>query len=310
MHLGWHQIAFTSELAAGVTPVSIGDRCFVAVQGPDGLRLHDAACPHRGAHLGYGGKLEGSVIVCPFHGKRVALDDDSKQWYVDGYETVVVGGSVFALLSPEHDYGFRGVLESLRESHVLAPGFRVDAAVPPTLVVENAFDTDHFVAVHGVGASPALTPIESRWGELGVEGTFVMDRTTHWQDDVEGGERVETGFRARAFSPTVVMSELRHPGAHDVVITSATPGANGGCSIRVSIGVTPDREGGLPTDRISALANDSKIAFTQDLTVWEHMVAGAPIRYGRGDEMVAAFHEFCERFGLAPAAGGTTDAGG
>ena len=27
----------------------------------------DAYCPHLGAHLGFGGKVEGDCIKCPFH---------------------------------------------------------------------------------------------------------------------------------------------------------------------------------------------------------------------------------------------------
>lgn len=31
-------------------------------------RVFDAHCPHLGAHLGYGGKVKGEAIQCPFHG--------------------------------------------------------------------------------------------------------------------------------------------------------------------------------------------------------------------------------------------------
>ena len=31
------------------------------------LRVFDAHCPHLGAHLGHGGKVEGESIRCPFH---------------------------------------------------------------------------------------------------------------------------------------------------------------------------------------------------------------------------------------------------
>ncbi len=32
------------------------------------LTVMDAYCEHLGAHLGYGGHVEGEVIQCPFHG--------------------------------------------------------------------------------------------------------------------------------------------------------------------------------------------------------------------------------------------------
>ena len=308
MHSGWYQIAFTSELVDEITPVSIEDRCFMIVRREDGVRLFDAACPHRGAHLGHGGELDGGVVVCPFHGRRVALgeEDPAKRWAVRGYETVVIGANVFARLSADNDRGFGGVLDTLRESHFIMPAFRLDADVPATLVIENAFDTDHFVAVHGVGASPALAPLASEWGELGVRGRFVTSMANRWQDArAEGRGKIETEFRARAFSPTLVMSELRHAAGHDIVITSATPGKNGNCAIRVSIGVALE-EGEIPMGRMRALTDDSRTAFEQDMPVWENMVPDVPIRFGKGDDTVAAFHRFCAGFGIQ-AYGGMPD---
>jgi phenylpropionate dioxygenase-like ring-hydroxylating dioxygenase large terminal subunit len=32
------------------------------------LQVFDAFCPHQGAHLGHGGRLEGECLRCPFHG--------------------------------------------------------------------------------------------------------------------------------------------------------------------------------------------------------------------------------------------------
>ena len=31
------------------------------------LRVVEPYCPHLGAHLGYGGKVQGEELVCPFH---------------------------------------------------------------------------------------------------------------------------------------------------------------------------------------------------------------------------------------------------
>jgi len=43
------------------------------------LRLVDAHCPHMGAHLGRGGRVDGAHMVCPFHG-----------WKLDGQTGAVV----------------------------------------------------------------------------------------------------------------------------------------------------------------------------------------------------------------------------
>lgn len=69
---GWFQIAYSDELEAGkAEPLHYFGRDYVLYRGEDGVaRVFDAYCPHLGAHLGYGGKVEGNAIRCPFHGWR------------------------------------------------------------------------------------------------------------------------------------------------------------------------------------------------------------------------------------------------
>jgi 3-ketosteroid 9alpha-monooxygenase subunit A len=67
---GWFQVGYSDELAAGTAePLHYFGRDYVLMRGEDGVaRVFDAYCPHLGAHLGYGGKVEGNSIRCPFHG--------------------------------------------------------------------------------------------------------------------------------------------------------------------------------------------------------------------------------------------------
>lgn len=66
---GWFQVAYSDELAPGaVLPLEYFGRSLVAFRGADGkAAVLDAFCPHLGAHLGYGGRVEGNSLVCPFH---------------------------------------------------------------------------------------------------------------------------------------------------------------------------------------------------------------------------------------------------
>lgn len=67
---GWYQVAWTSDLPVGhVEPLKYFDTDLVAYRDEFGVvHVSDAFCPHLGAHLGYGGRVEGEGIVCPFHG--------------------------------------------------------------------------------------------------------------------------------------------------------------------------------------------------------------------------------------------------
>lgn len=67
---GWYQVGYADELKKGeVRPFRAFGRDFVLWRGgDDGAHLMDAHCPHLGAHLGHGGRVQGTEIRCPFHG--------------------------------------------------------------------------------------------------------------------------------------------------------------------------------------------------------------------------------------------------
>jgi phenylpropionate dioxygenase-like ring-hydroxylating dioxygenase large terminal subunit len=67
---GWYCVAFSADLKVGeVKPIRYFDRNLVLFRTESGVaKVLDAYCPHLGAHLGYGGKVAGESIACPFHG--------------------------------------------------------------------------------------------------------------------------------------------------------------------------------------------------------------------------------------------------
>src|SRR5687768_10485144 len=74
---GWYKVAFEYELENPLTAAAIGDIRLVLVRSEGGIRAYKADCPHRGAHLAYGGKLNNASIICPFHGYRIGLGKES-----------------------------------------------------------------------------------------------------------------------------------------------------------------------------------------------------------------------------------------
>lgn len=69
---GWFQVAWSDELGPGdVKPLRYFGQELVLYRGESGRPVvFDAFCPHLGAHLGYGGKVCGDDVICPFHGWR------------------------------------------------------------------------------------------------------------------------------------------------------------------------------------------------------------------------------------------------
>lgn len=77
--VGWYLLAFLPELEEGINPLEVGGQSVIAIRCGGEVTVFDATCPHRGANLGYGGKLDRDCIVCPFHGKRIKLGGDAQK---------------------------------------------------------------------------------------------------------------------------------------------------------------------------------------------------------------------------------------
>ena len=77
---GWFMVGWSEEYQPGtVRPLKYFGRDLVAWRG-DGGEMHvlDAHCPHLGAHLGHGGKVNGDCIECPYHGWGYGPDGINK----------------------------------------------------------------------------------------------------------------------------------------------------------------------------------------------------------------------------------------
>ena len=74
--MGWYSAGYSHEFETGqVAERRFVGRDLVVWREADGTpHVVDAYCPHLGAHLGYGGCVEGDRIVCPFH--HWAFDGD------------------------------------------------------------------------------------------------------------------------------------------------------------------------------------------------------------------------------------------
>lgn len=84
---GWFQVAWSPQIEGGQPPVPLEyfGRKLVAYRGESGqVHVMDAYCRHMGAHLAFGGTVEGDAVRCPFHGWC---------WGPDGRNTEIPYGS-------------------------------------------------------------------------------------------------------------------------------------------------------------------------------------------------------------------------
>ncbi len=172
---GWYRAAFSEDLPAGaVLPLHLLNRELVAWRGEDGAaHVVDAHCPHLGAHLGYGGRVEGCRIVCPFHWWEFDADG-ANTWVpyegkpnpaarLHGYPTRDVNGLV---LFWYHPLGQPPAFEVPALEACTGPGwteyrrFTWQVRAPWQELAENGPDFIHLRTVHGAVDVPELEAYE------------------------------------------------------------------------------------------------------------------------------------------------------
>lgn len=299
---GWQLLALAGEIAEPVSAVALGSRALVAVRGDDGrLRVFDGTCPHRGASLGRGGRLHVPMqagvpesIVCPFHGKRIGLGAGTGRLCVREHEVIESGDAVFVRLSdlPGRDLGFSEAMRGIGATHRLLAAVTGEAAVPPELIIENAFDFTHFPQVHLVPRVAKPKVWIGGGGELNITTAF-HTQAPDWES-AQGD--FTSDFHARAYSPNLVVSELGSGASSRFVVTGAVP-APAGCVVRIAVAVRP----GEPPETTGAIIEGSRIAFEQDLVIWNNLDLGAQESLDSSDRPVLAFRAFCGSFATRPA---------
>jgi nitrite reductase/ring-hydroxylating ferredoxin subunit len=194
---GWFAVARSEELPVGaVVPLYYFARDLVLFRDEDGAaHLLDAYCPHLGAHLAVGGRVEGSCLRCPFHGWRFEGDDGRcveipyarneripSKARARTFPTVERNGLVWAWHHARGGPPFYDVpvVPEMDDPDWLPPVLQeFEVAVACEDMAENNVDYAHFQFVHGSDAIPET--------EFVVEGTY--KRTTS-----NGGDFVREGF--------------------------------------------------------------------------------------------------------------------
>ena len=216
-HAGWYLLAFIDELTPGLNPVDVGPHALIAIRDGQDVRVFDGRCPHRGAHLGFGGVLDRGCVICPFHAKAIRLGEPDRRLGVRQHPVAQAGAAVFVRIGsePAHDRGFEMAIKQIEASYQVLPATRSVTNVPPEMVVENAFDVDHFFAVHKV---PRMHGMDVSVGDSGDRWRTNRPRSRHeWvtntcafqnrnDGDTIGESSVASGPRAGPSLPAL------HPG--------------------------------------------------------------------------------------------------
>jgi nitrite reductase/ring-hydroxylating ferredoxin subunit len=178
---GWFIVAEAKDLLPGeVRSLYLFGRDVVLYRTAGGEpRMVDAHCPHLGAHLGVGGKVEGECLRCPFHGWSFGEDgqcvdipySDSNhipsKAHARSYPTLERNQMIWAWHHAEEGEPFYDVpeVEELSSDDWTDYDIReFEIAIACQEMAENNVDFAHFRYVHGTDGIPE--------DEFHVDGTY------------------------------------------------------------------------------------------------------------------------------------------
>jgi nitrite reductase/ring-hydroxylating ferredoxin subunit len=288
---GWFVVAEAAAIAPGdVGALHYFDRDLVLYRGTDGTPcVMDAHCPHLGAHLAVGGRVEGECLRCPFHG-----------WRFDGRSGACVEipyGEVTRIPPKAHARAY----PTLERDHMIWAWYHAhgeppfyDVPVVPELhhddwlpyvlrafevrvaaqdMAENNVDFSHFRYVHGSESIPE--------DDLFTDGTY--KRTV-----AGGGSFVREGFG-------LGLGVLRV--ADTVTFLSSTTPIDAG-TVHVRWVFTAPRANG---ERAAHDAAESFCAgVSQDIPIWENKIYRDPPVVTRTEKLILEHRRWARQFYSEP----------
>jgi len=301
--MGWWSLARSHELQVGeVKAVSALDRDLVLYRTRSGaVRVHDAYCPHLGAHLGVNGRVVGESIQCPFHGWQFGADgacqhipyceDIPSRAKVTNWPTSEVNGEIYMWFHPtgEAPMWEVPVIDQLNNDGWTAPR-QVEFTIPVHIqdIAENSCDPEHFQYVHKQNETPPSSV------------TVEDDGAVHLHADMNANG-IPGHLHATMFQPGLARVQTSYgPGAEMIVYNSAQPITQDETLLRWTLTVCKDIED-LAGD---AVMNGIIDGLQDDYPIWKHKVHRRHRIFCKGDETLVLFRKWVRRFYLESSARG------
>jgi len=300
----WYLVLYSDELPPGaVRPLDYCDRSLVAYRGEDGVAaILDAHCPHLGAHLGIGGRVEGATLACPFHGWRWARDGRCAaipyaaripaQARLRSYPVVERNGALWFWFDPDDgkpDFDVPALPE------YGDPEFGTDwhhtvwtVRVHPQDVLENGIDFPHSAPVHGFDAPRGVFDFDGpryRWGADTGKTIELLDE-----------RREAFSFRVETWG--LGLSHVHYDGLFSVLFQIGhTPIDAATTRITFSI-LTRARDRDDPEigPALARYVADNVRTFEQDFPIWENKIFRERPLLCDGDGPIAAYRRWAAQF--------------
>jgi phenylpropionate dioxygenase-like ring-hydroxylating dioxygenase large terminal subunit len=303
---GWFVVATSEELVAGeLLSLRYFGRDLIAFRGESGkASVIDAYCPHLGAHLGYGGKVEGDCIRCPFHGWKFDgkgacvevpyADRIPPKAAIEAWPTLEQDGLIFVF------YGRPGEqpwpMEPLDPRGYTA-GKMVhwrSLATHPQEVFENTVDITHIGPVHR-GQRARLLGKPERDGS-----TMVVNLEFHAPGDIVGMPEqlndVHLEVTLRGLGVVIVHTHVRNVDIRARQRLYATPVDETHIDIRGIVHVLEQDDPEF-TEELADLFYRAYVEdFAKDFPIWENKRYLTRPVLAKGDGPVGIYRRWCTQF--------------
>ena len=300
MPSGWFAVAVSDALAPGtLETVRYFDRELVVFRTEAGeAAVFDAYCPHLGAHLGHGGRVEGERLRCPFHGwgfgvsgaceeipyaKRIPAGARATK-----FRTVERNGFVFVwwdAAGGEPWFEIPEVPEATSADWSRPDRYEWTVHAHGQELGENGVDQAHFHFVHGTTNVPVTESSED--GAYRKAFSPIEMKTP--RGDVKGG--IDSQLAGMGFATT------RFTGICETLeLATTTPIDANHVHVRYAF-VQPRADGKDPEGGVAAaIIRDIVKQMNEDVPIWEHKrYLGRPTLCD-GDGPIADYRRWCEQF--------------
>jgi phenylpropionate dioxygenase-like ring-hydroxylating dioxygenase large terminal subunit len=272
---GWFRVAYADEIAPGeVRPLSLLGRELVLFRDDEGApHVLDAFCPHLGAHLGHGGRVEGRAIRCPFHAwlwdgatgqclevpyaERIPPKACVRSWPVVERNGLVLIWHHAAGRPPSFEIPTLPFVGSADWTPLEIRRWRVKSRWLD--MNENAVDQIHFRYVHGTHTAPRT--------EVEVDGPVLRCRSRMKlgtpRGEVDGG--IDTTDHGPAFQ-TVHLTGI----VETWMLNTATPIDAETTDVSFAYTVNTRAGAGAARGVGAAIIRDLEKQMGEDIVIWEH----------------------------------------
>lgn len=284
---GWFQVAWSAEIAVGaVHRMHYFDTEMIAWRSAAGqVTVMDAYCEHLGAHLGFGGTVDGEIIRCPFHGwewnsegrnvcvpyeKRPNRGRKIRTYPVEEHsESIFIWhdeqgrgpyfGVAPALTGFDDGKGEADYYPAYGHSTLFEPGVEIH----PQYVMENGVDFAHFKYVHDTPLVPEFTRHDFDAPVSYVDFTVAFDDVP--AEEINSGVQAINSGIGLACTKSWGMIDNR-------TLTAVTPVDATTSDVRFTtwIGRKPGDDGPEPTSRALRHAAGVIEQFSNDVHIWKH----------------------------------------